>query len=750
MMVDRVYVMTHPVRAVPVEVDDSEFEGLMKARTRSHLSVIVAPGCLTGPLAVHVPVSGHNLVLEFAGQVLVERIGIAQVNTSPLDADGFSAMTRGDSFVLTPDFVEEVVRSKAAYTPLAAPDVEVDLDHGAVRAVDGATVALPLQVMAGECVSLVIAPVTGVRQLVTWTLTVEASRAGRRARFTVDLLTTAVTSRANTRSGQRALIQDLYPDHWYRGASRDDMVPKVGQDAAVISVLAHMTEGGGFVHLPALDVEPEPVEAAQFCRQATLYAAQGDMGSAHIAYLKAAEAGSAAAAHWLGCAAETNGDLESAVKWLTVAARRPYRLACNDLAAVYCRLGRFDDAEHWYRRAVDVGDWVALGGLGTVLLQRGAPEAEGVLRMAASNLARKAAAMPGDEAFAAHLLSAAATASQTLATWLLGRGRTDEAVEMLKEASRQGNSHAGYTLGAFYQGRGDLPAAARWWRESAEAGFPLSAYKLGQLDAYLGDSAEAEQWWRHACEVLPTTLASGVSAPSTRQGRDILIGDLAESGEALAAYALGIRLRYRGEAEGEHWLRLAARAGHRAARYELSEEPDWTGAAETFLLEPRTRVVLQEGWLVLPDPGWSSGAPVPIEAQVGCYELGENGDLGVFQPNPRYVPASRTLPTDPVHALARLTLADSSVGARLPAAVARSILEIACDASDHLQFMRAPDGAPYVAVVTAELHKRRLPAARWHQVVGSRLRAVVPVGIQVMVNPGDAAQFKLLAALLCG
>ncbi|MEU7479644.1 type VII secretion system-associated protein [Lentzea sp. NPDC042327] len=742
------YVLTHPVRVVPVVVEDPAFAGVVEVSTRTHMSAVIAPGPVTGPVAEHVPLTGHNVVLRVRGAVVVERVGIAQVLELPLDADGVSLVHNHHTAPLTPDFVEEVVRSGAAYAPLAAPDVEVDLDRGTTRGLDGAT-TLPLRVAAGEVAELVLAPVTNVVDLVRWTLVVHLRRGEDTAAVTAGLAVTAETSMGNGATGERAAVQVFYPDHWHRGATREDVVARQGA-AEFYAFAAHLTaDGSGFVRFPELDGDPEPAEATRLCAEADRIAEEGDRDAALAAYTAAAEAGSGAAAFRLGHLADVTGAVEDAVRWYTLAARRQFRPAFNDLAALYNRLGRLDEAEHWYRRAVEVGDWVAVSGLGVVLVRRGAPEAEAVLRMAMTTPAGEAMVRTTGDEYAHRVRQAAAVAAGLLGDLLVARGRVDEAAEVLREAVRGGNALAAHSLGQLHHDRGDLDAARRWWRESAEAGFPLSAHHLGRLAEEEGDAAEAELWWRRAAAALPATLTRGTFALDGEHGVSFVIGDLAESGEVLAAYALGIRLRYRGEAEeGGHWLRLAARAGHQAARYELSDEPDWTQVAEVHLLEPHRLAVRQDGWYRLPDPGWTAGAPVPVDALVGAYAVDGDGGLGPFQPNPLYVPQTRALPTDPVHALLRRVLTDETAGARLLGLLAGTVVEIATDERGHLRLLRSPDGRPCVAVVTAELHKRRLPAVRWHRVVGDRLAEVVPDEVEILLNPGDTAQLLLLTAAL--
>ncbi|GAA4420246.1 type VII secretion system-associated protein [Actinokineospora soli] len=706
-----VYPMVRPVRTIPATAGDASFPAALKASTRTHLALVVAPGTAVGPTAVHVPLSGHNLLLTVDAEddVVLKHIGVGQVSRSTFAVDGASIIHPHFMPPFSADFLDAVMRSIAAYSPLAAPDCEIDLDRRTVTFLDGAEATLPLRIAARSTASIVIAPITDARDLVSWTLHAELTCAGRAGRFSWDMLVTAQTGLTVVAGPNRdpdSRVHHLFPDHWHRGASRQDIASgEAAKHSVVPTPAAHASaDGSAILRLPALEMMPEPDEARALRHRGDQHAVQGDMASARTDYALAADAGSAMAAYWLGFLVESDGDLEGAVHWYTVAAERNHLPALNDLATAHSRLGNLDEAERWYRRGMDAGDWTAASGLGALLLQRGDPEAETVLRMVAGTPASAAVEVIGDD-LARSDQTAAITATENLASLLHERGQTDEAAALWEDAAEKGSAHAAYRLGRLRHDQCDRDEAERWWRTATTAGDKL-------------------------------------------RGRRLAINGPADSGQALAAYALGMNLLKRGDPEGRDLLALAAQAGHRGARYELDETPgEFRGWPDT---DPISCAVRQDDWLVLPAPGWTTGPPVPTEAIVGGWALDTHGKPGPFQPNPHYVPDRKATPTDPLHALLLMIAfgRGSHLASRLLATLRDTVVEIACDDHNGILIGPAPDGTDCVAVVTAELHKRLLDDVHWIPVLGNDLPKAVPEGVDILLNPGDYAQFRLLTEAL--
>ncbi|WP_433574643.1 type VII secretion system-associated protein [Nocardia brasiliensis] len=157
--------------------------------------------------------------------------------------------------------------------------------------------------------------------------------------------------------------------------------------------------------------------------------------------------------------------------------------------------------------------------------------------------------------------------------------------------------------------------------------------------------------------------------------------------------------------------------------------------------------VRQGNWFVLLDPSWTGSDP-PAEAIVGGWMVARDGGIGPFQPNPRYVPADESVPTDPIDALLRAAADGAAVGEQLVTTIRASVVLIACDEKNQPIVMHAPDSVPSVLVATAERHTVRPMTDRWWPVVGERLPRFVPHGVDVLLNPSSPARFRLLTEAL--
>jgi hypothetical protein len=137
-----------------------------------------------------------------------------------------------------------------------------------------------------------------------------------------------------------------------------------------------------------------------------------------------------------------------------------------------------------------------------------------------------------------------------------------------------------------------------------------------------------------------------------------------------------------------------------------------------------------------------------MEVIVGGWMIGESGEVGPFQPNPRYLPGNDETPSDPTDALLRLIAEGEPVGDELVESIRNSVVEILCDEQDAPIVDNAPDGVPCVLVVTAEAQKVDLRSARWWPVLGSELPWIAPSGTDILLNPNGSAPFRLAAGIL--
>jgi hypothetical protein len=168
-------------------------------------------------------------------------------------------------------------------------------------------------------------------------------------------------------------------------------------------------------------------------------------------------------------------------------------------------------------------------------------------------------------------------------------------------------------------------------------------------------------------------------------------------------------------------------------------------------MEPQPVTIRRDDWLLLLDRGWKRASPwsePPTEAVIGGWMMDEGGKAGPFQPNPAYLPGDEATPTDPTDALLRSIAAGNPVGEELPALIRDSVVEIVCDEQDEPIVDTAPDGVRCVLVATAEAQKVDVEPNRWWPVLGSELPSVVPSGIDILLNPGGPAPFRLAAEVL--
>jgi hypothetical protein len=158
-----------------------------------------------------------------------------------------------------------------------------------------------------------------------------------------------------------------------------------------------------------------------------------------------------------------------------------------------------------------------------------------------------------------------------------------------------------------------------------------------------------------------------------------------------------------------------------------------------------------ENWALLTDPEWRPESPdeaPPAEAMAGGWLLDATGKPGRFLPNPDFVPVSETSATDPVDAVLRLVArGDAPLDVVIPT-LRDAFVEIAVTEDGYLLVGPAPDGAPCVGVVTAGVHRARLPFEHWRQVTAETVLEVLPEGTDILINPEGPAPFRLLAPAL--
>ncbi|MFI9380102.1 type VII secretion system-associated protein [Kutzneria sp. NPDC052558] len=156
-------------------------------------------------------------------------------------------------------------------------------------------------------------------------------------------------------------------------------------------------------------------------------------------------------------------------------------------------------------------------------------------------------------------------------------------------------------------------------------------------------------------------------------------------------------------------------------------------------------------WVFLVDPAWQPTAAddnPPVQAVVGGW-LVAGEEIGRFEPNPDYEPATPDSPTDPVDAVLRLA-ADGEVDTDLLCAVIREQqFGVALDEHQQPVIAPAPDDVPSLLVTTAPAHRGRVRAQAWLVVDAGELAALLTEHeVDALVNPGASTSTRLLASAI--
>lgn len=164
------------------------------------------------------------------------------------------------------------------------------------------------------------------------------------------------------------------------------------------------------------------------------------------------------------------------------------------------------------------------------------------------------------------------------------------------------------------------------------------------------------------------------------------------------------------------------------------------------MVDPPPEAIRQGDWFLLLDPAYrpeTMDSPPPPAVIVGGWMLNADHIVGPFEPNPDYVPADESTPTDPVDSLLRRIAEGEQLAEELLDAVRNAVLEIGCDEEDRPLIGIAPDGAHCVVIATAGVQKRAVDVDRWWPVLGGALTDIVPPDTDLLLNPAGAAPFRL-------
>jgi hypothetical protein len=126
--------MQRPLRTVPAKGVPADAASTALLTTRTQLALVVAPSDVVGPEGHWVPATGHNLTLTvsepLSSPVTVSSIGVlVEARTAFPGSVGLSmATSQMPQLGFSPDLLESLQRSKAAYRPLDVPDAAIFLD----------------------------------------------------------------------------------------------------------------------------------------------------------------------------------------------------------------------------------------------------------------------------------------------------------------------------------------------------------------------------------------------------------------------------------------------------------------------------------------------------------------------------------------------------------------------------------------------------------------------------------------------
>ncbi len=154
-----------------------------------------------------------------------------------------------------------------------------------------------------------------------------------------------------------------------------------------------------------------------------------------------------------------------------------------------------------------------------------------------------------------------------------------------------------------------------------------------------------------------------------------------------------------------------------------------------------------ESYVVLLDPAWSpdDGHEPPVEAIAGLWPVLDDGTLGRFRSNPDYRPADPDAPTDPIDAVLHELAYESGTLDPVEEELRDSLVELALNGDDRPLLVRSPDDVLCAVVVSAEPHRRRVPAPLWARVTVEEVAEVLPEGTDLLINPGGPAAVRLTA-----
>ncbi|GAA1134166.1 hypothetical protein GCM10009582_34790 [Arthrobacter flavus] len=192
-------------------------------------------------------------------------------------------------------------------------------------------------------------------------------------------------------------------------------------------------------------------------------------------YERSAEGGSLQGMTGLAVLLEREGNVLQAERLFKKAAEGGIGDAMANLGFLLMGRGEEEEAVDWYRRAAEAGSGFGMTNYGIVLEKAGDIEAAEKLYRAAVQKRRNGAGM------------------YQLAKLLSGRGKDEEALSLLQDATRAGNPAAMMELGTVFEARGEEAAAEKLYRMAADRGDAVGLFVVGRKLLAGQHYAEAER-----------------------------------------------------------------------------------------------------------------------------------------------------------------------------------------------------------------------------------------------------------------
>ena len=299
-------------------------------------------------------------------------------------------------------------------------------------------------------------------------------------------------------------------------------------------------------------------------------------------------------------AATLQKNLDVAVSILTELTTNGSATAASNLASLFARQDDKDQAEHWYKKAIELGSARAAIRLGHLLqydfsdrvaeaehwyehaAQKGEPHGMYHMGLICKN---KGMVQEAENWFRQAVEREEFVASSNLGEILVSSGRLEEAKTLLRTASDKGNLSAMVDLGIVLDDLGQPEEAEQLWLKAATGGSGAAKANLARRYARQKRYSEAEGLYREARAKGVVEVDGPLSLLLARRNKWREAEEWADKaykrGDAKVAWLLGDRFYGAWRmAKAEEWLKKAADAGESRALGLLAAVLEQTGRQE--------------------------------------------------------------------------------------------------------------------------------------------------------------------------